>query len=172
MKKPEMRSRLLTLLLFVIVTTAGTSLVLRSLGVRLNRTGVDPLIWFVDGRQGGESWRPALTALEVADTLQLRSKGLYEKVFFQARVPHKGFQYPPTETFYPNQSVNGFMNRLVGNGSSIDFGDSMPEPNAVVSLVTGVSSLLLLLALAPPVALLLSSSGHGPDRLDPQPEQG
>ncbi len=311
-----MRSRLLTLLLFVIVTTAGTSLILRSLGVRLNRTGVEPLIWFVEGRQGGDSWRPALTALQVADTLQLRSKGLYEKVFFQARVPHKGFQYPPTallpiraaraaagndaytalavvnwlsipvlilsvlfllrrseppgaldrallvlvvicatllfypamrayrngqmqawinalfavalaayagnrprlsgaclalaamikpqlglfavwaalrrqpamlvtfvlvlaagvaatafwlgpapfvgyvdvlqyiarrgETFYPNQSVNGFMNRLVGNGSSIDFGDSMPEPNALVSLVTGVGSLLLLLvALAP-----------------------
>lgn len=312
-----MKSRLLRLLVFVLVTTAGISLVQRSLGVPLTRTGVDPLMWFVVGRQGGDSWRPALTALDVADTLQLRSRGLYEKVFFQARVPHKGFQYPPTallpiraaralagndaytvlailnwltipvlilaslflvrpsaplstgnrvllvliavfstllfypatrayrngqmqawinalfavglaaysgnrallsgtclafatmikpqmglfalwaalrrqpamlagfvlvlgagvtatifwlglapfvgyldvlrhvaqrgETFYPNQSMNGFMNRLVGNGSSVDFGDSMPEPNAVVSLVTGVSSVLLLvLALIPP----------------------
>ena len=300
----------------MIVTTAGTSLVLCTLGVPRARTGVDPLIWFVEGRQGGDSWRPVLSALAVADTLHLRSRGLYEKVFFQAKVPHKGFQYPPTallpiraaralagpdaytvlavvnwltvpvlilaclsllrpkapaaagdrallvlivicatllfypamrayrngqmqawinalfavalaaharqrplsagaclafaalvkpqlglfalwaavrrkpgmlaaflvalglgaaaaaawlgvapfvgyldvlqhiarrgETFYPNQSVNGFMNRLVSNGSSIDFGDSMPEPHFVVAALTGLSSLLfLLLALVP-----------------------
>ena len=311
-----MKSRLLRLLVFLIVTTAGVSLVLRSLDVPLARTGVDPLFWFVEGRQGGDSWRPAISALDVADTLRLRSRGLYEKVFFQAKVPHKGFQYPPTallpiraaravagsdaytvlailnwltvpllilaslsllrpgatagpgdrallalvvvcaallfypamrayrngqmqawinalfavalaayarnrplpagaflacaalikpqmglfalwaalrrkpgmlaafvatlgvgavataswlgvapfvgyfdvlqhiaqrgETFYPNQSVNGFMNRLVGNGSSVDFGDSMPEPNSIVAVATGLSSLLfLILALVP-----------------------
>ena len=48
------------------------------------------------------------------------------------------------ETFYPNQSVNGFMNRLVGNGSSVDFGDAMPEPHTLVSAATGFSSLLFL----------------------------
>jgi alpha-1,2-mannosyltransferase len=54
------------------------------------------------------------------------------------------------ETFYPNQSVNGFMNRLVENGSSVDFGDSMPEPNSIVAMTTGLSSLLFLaLALIP-----------------------
>jgi len=324
-----MKSRLLRLFVFVIATTAGVSLVLCSLGVPVTRTGVDPLIWFVEGRQGGDSWRPSLSALEVADTIHLRSAGLYEKVFFQAKVPHKGFQYPPTallpiraaravagtdaytalavanwlsipvlilaslslfrpsapqspgsrvllvlvvvfatllfypamrayrngqmqawinalfalalaaharngqasagaclafaamikpqmglfalwaalrrqpgmlaafvlvlgigvtatafwlgpapffgylnvlkhiaqrgETFYPNQSVNGFMNRLVGNGSSVDFGDSMPEPNAVVSLVTGASSMLLLvLALIPP----RNARGSAPSPVD------
>jgi alpha-1,2-mannosyltransferase len=324
-----MRSRLLRLLVFVIATTAGVSLVLCSLGVPLTRTGVDPLIWFVEGRQGGDSWRPSLSALEVADTIHLRSAGLYEKVFFQAKVPHKGFQYPPTallsiraaraaagtdaytalavanwlsipvlilaslslfrpsapqspgsrvllvlvvvfatllfypamrayrngqmqawinalfalalaaharnaqasagaclafaamikpqmgllalwaairrqsgmlaafvlvlgvgvtatafwlglapffgylnvlkyiaqrgETFYPNQSVNGFMNRLVENGSSVDFGDSMPEPNSLVATATGLSSLLFLaLALIPP----RGARGNAPSPVD------
>jgi hypothetical protein len=303
-----MESRLIRLLLFVVIATTGVSLALMAVSVPRARTGIDPLVWFVEGRQGGDSWRPGLTALDVAETLEVRSRGLYEKVFFQAKVPHKGFQYPPTallplrgaraaagvdaftllaainwlsvpllifatlsllrpspdrgwrehallgliavaaallfypamrayrngqmqawinalfalslafhaskrpaasgiclalaamikpqlglfalwalirgeramlvaftavlavgglatlawlgpapfigyldvlqhiaqrgETFYPNQSVNGFMNRLVENGSSVDFGDAMPEPHTVVSLATGLSSLL------------------------------
>ena len=311
-----MPQKLLRLLAFVIVSTAGVSLLLRSAGVPLSRTGVDPLRWFLEGRQGGDSWRPALRALDVAETLHERSRGLYEKVFFQAQTPHKGFQYPPTallpiraargaagsdaytalalvtwicvpllmaatlalsareepasgrdrmvlvlivvcgtllfypamrayrngqmqtwintlfavalasyargrpavagaclalsamikpqlglfalwalvrrewsmlaafaavmgvgvvatvawlgvapfvdyldvlryiaargETFYPNQSVNGFMNRLVQNGSSVDFGDAMPEPNSIVALTTALSSLFFLaMALIP-----------------------
>jgi hypothetical protein len=314
-----MESRLLRLLLFVIVTTAGISLALSAGGVPRARTGVDPLMWFMEGRQGGDSWRPGLAALDVAETLHTRSRGLYDKVFFQAKVGHKGFQYPPTallplraaraaagndaftalalinwlsvpvlmvaalsllhpdtafsrrdqvlaalvvvcatllfypamrayrngqmqawinalftvalalyarhrpgaagaglalaamikpqlglfalwallrrersmlaafvlvvaigtaatlawlgpapflgyldvlqhiarrgETFYPNQSVNGFMNRLIGNGSSVDFGDAMPEPNSLVGMATVLTSLLwLVLALAPPRA--------------------
>ena len=305
-----MESRLIRLLLFVVATTAGVSLVLMAMGVPRAQTGVDPLVWFVEGRQGGDSWRPGFTALDVAETLHLRSRGLYEKVFFQAKVPHKGFQYPPTailpfraaraaagvdafallaflnwlsipllilatlslvrsdsprswreevgvvlivivaallfypamrayrngqmqawinalfalglafharnqkalsgvclalaamikpqlglfalwglirreramvtafavvlgtgglltlawlgiapfvdyldvlryiaargETFYPNQSVNGFMNRMVGNGSSVDFGEAMPEPHALVGAATGLTSLLFL----------------------------
>lgn len=292
------------------ITTTGVSFALIQGSVPRHRTGVDPLVWFVEGRQGGDSWRPGLTALDVAETLHQRSRGFYEKVFFQAKVAHKGFQYPPTallpfraaraaagvdaftvlafinwlsvpvlifatlsllrvsapatwrehallcviaivaallfypamrayrngqmqawinalfalglafhargrpaasgvclalaamikpqlglfalwalirgerrmllaftavlgvgavatlawlgpapfigyidvlqhiaqrgETFYPNQSVNGFMNRLVENGSSVDFGDAMPEPHAVVSLTTGLTSLLFL----------------------------
>lgn len=311
-----MESRLLRLLAFVVLTTAGISLILVAVGVPRARTGVEPLFWFVEGRQGGDSWRPGLRALDIAETLQARSRGLYEKAFFQSNTPHKGFQYPPTallpfsvaravagrdaftalalvnwlsvpalilatlslarpkgprrareqallalvavvatllfypamrayrngqmqawintlfaaalvlfvkkrpagsggclalaamikpqlglfaawalvwrqrkmlvamavvlsvfglstlawlgippfieyvdvlrhiaargETFYPNQSINGFMNRLVRNGSSVDFGDAMPDPDARVAVVTGVSSLLLLaLALIP-----------------------
>ena len=312
-----MPQKLLRLLAFVIVSTAGVSLLLRSAGVPLSRTGVDPLRWFLEGRQGGDSWRPALFTLTVAETLHDRSRGLYQKVFFQTRRPYKrGFQYPPTallpikaaraaagndayavltivswfsipvlllatlslirgnqrgrgssqilmvlvavcatllyypatrayrngqiqtwinalfavaiaryaqgdprtagaclalcamtkpqlglfsvwallrrewtmltafvavmavgvlctvawlgfapfadyldvlryiaargETFYPNQSVNGFMNRLVQNGSSVDFGDAMPEPNSIVALTTALSSLFFLaMALIP-----------------------
>jgi hypothetical protein len=305
-----MESRLSRLIAFVVLTTAGISLALLAAGVPRAKTGVDPLFWFVEGRQGGDSWRPGLSALDVAETLQERSRGLYEKVFFLAKVPHKGFQYPPTallafraarasagsnaftalavvnwlsvpalilatlslarpkaprsareqallalvvvaaallfypamrayrngqmqawinalfavalalhvrnrpaasggclalaamikpqlglfavwalvrrersmlaafvlvlgagslatvawlgpspfigyfdvlrhiaprgETYYPNQSVNGFMNRLVRNGSSVDFGDAMPEPDSLVATVSGLSSLLLL----------------------------
>jgi len=55
------------------------------------------------------------------------------------------------ETFYPNQSVNGFMNRLVRNGSSVDFGEAMPEPHGTVALATALSSLVIIgLALLPP----------------------
>jgi alpha-1,2-mannosyltransferase len=313
-----MESRLLRLLVFVVITTAGTSLVLRSLGAPWRETGIDPLFWFLEGRQGGDSWRPGLRALDIAETLESRSRGLYDKAFFQSQTPHKGFQYPPTallpfgavramvggdafagltvlnwlsipalmlaafslfrpretplstrervlvalvviagtllfypamrayrngqmqawinllfavalsawaldrartsgaclalaamikpqlglfalwaavrrkpalflsftvvllmgagatlvwlgsapfigyldvlrfiaargETFYPNQSVNGFMNRLVGNGSSIDFGEAMPEPHGTVALATALSSLVIIgLALIPP----------------------
>jgi hypothetical protein len=67
------------------------------------------------------------------------------------------------ETFYPNQSVNGFMNRLVENGSSVDFGDSMPEPNSLVATATGLSSLLFLaLALIPP----RGARGNAPSPVD------
>ena len=294
----------------MVLTTTSVSFALMAGSVPRQRTGVEPLVWFVEGRQGGDSWRPGLIALDVAETLHLRSRGLYEKAFFQAKRTPRGFQYPPTalipfraaraaagvdaftvlafvnwlsvpvlifatlallrasapvvwreqallcliaigaallfypamrayrngqiqawinalfalglafhvrnrpaasgvclalaamikpqlglfalwalirgeramllaftavlgvgglatlawlgpapfvgyldvlqhiaprgETFYANQSVNGFMNRLVGNGSSIDFGDAMPEPHALVSLTTGLSSLLFL----------------------------
>lgn len=48
------------------------------------------------------------------------------------------------ESFYPNQSVNGLMNRALGNGLNLEWMDAMPPPHPVVRAVTWLSSALLL----------------------------
>ena len=58
-------------------------------------TGVQPIYWFLTGRQGGDSWRGMLRAHDVASTAEGRG-ALYEHTFFSPDVRHDGFQYPPT----------------------------------------------------------------------------
>ena len=54
------------------------------------------------------------------------------------------------ESFYPNQSVNGLMNRAVGNGLNLQWMDAMPEPHALVRAATlATSAVLLVWALWP-----------------------
>lgn len=48
------------------------------------------------------------------------------------------------ESFYPNQSVNGLMNRAVGNGLNLQWMEAMPEPHALVRATTFATSALLL----------------------------
>jgi hypothetical protein len=48
------------------------------------------------------------------------------------------------ESFYPNQSVNGLLNRALGNGLNLTWMDSMPEPHPLVRAGTWLSSALLL----------------------------
>jgi hypothetical protein len=48
------------------------------------------------------------------------------------------------ESFYPNQSVNGLMNRAVGNGLNLQWMEAMPEPHALVRAGTFATSALLL----------------------------
>jgi hypothetical protein len=49
------------------------------------------------------------------------------------------------ESFYPNQSLNGLLNRALGNGLNLAWMDAMPEPHPVVRTLTWLSSALLLL---------------------------
>ena len=49
------------------------------------------------------------------------------------------------ESFYPNQSLNGLLNRALGNGENLTWMDAMPEPHPVVRALTWLSSALLLL---------------------------
>ena len=49
------------------------------------------------------------------------------------------------ESFYPNQSLNGLLNRALGNGQNLAWMDAMPEPHPVVRSLTWLSSALLLL---------------------------
>jgi alpha-1,2-mannosyltransferase len=48
------------------------------------------------------------------------------------------------ETFFPNQSVNGLMNRLLHNGDSAVWMEHFPEANATVFAATTLSSALLI----------------------------
>src|SRR5439155_1316024 len=54
------------------------------------------------------------------------------------------------EAYYPNQSVNGVMNRVLGNGAPAEFSPEFAPYHPVVYFTTLVSSLLILaLALRP-----------------------
>lgn len=48
------------------------------------------------------------------------------------------------ESFYPNQSVNGLLNRAFGNGQNLTWMEAMPEPHAVVRAGTFLTSALIL----------------------------
>jgi len=48
------------------------------------------------------------------------------------------------ESFYPNQSLNGLLNRALGNGQNLAWMDAMPEPHPLVRAGTWLSSALLL----------------------------
>lgn len=48
------------------------------------------------------------------------------------------------ESFYPNQSVNGLLNRALGNGENLTWMDAMPEPHAIVRAGTWLTSALIL----------------------------
>ncbi|MEB3219576.1 MAG: glycosyltransferase family 87 protein [Nostocales cyanobacterium 94392] len=50
------------------------------------------------------------------------------------------------EIFYPNQSINGLLNRLLFNGDSLQFTNSFPPFHPIVYIGTLVSSTLLLAA--------------------------
>jgi hypothetical protein len=58
-------------------------------------TGLQPIYWFLTGRQGGDSWRGMLRAHEVASTAEGRG-ALYAHTFFSPDLQHDGYQYPPT----------------------------------------------------------------------------
>jgi hypothetical protein len=49
------------------------------------------------------------------------------------------------ESFYPNQSVNGLLNRALGNGENLTWMEAMPAPHPIVRAGTWLSSALLLL---------------------------
>ena len=74
----------------------AVNLLMAALGTPWRDTSLGPLGWFLRGEQGGDSWRPMNEALDVLAAPAPQNKTLYEKMFFSARVKHKGFQYPPT----------------------------------------------------------------------------
>jgi len=48
------------------------------------------------------------------------------------------------EIFYPNQSINGLLNRLLFNGNSLEFTGAFPPYNPIVYIGTFITSILLL----------------------------
>ena len=89
-----MTTRRLTLFLvanFVLVN--GT--LLAALGGRTEDTGLPPIAWFLEGRQGGDSWDSIAMAYLQATTPDRVEKPFYWRSFFNPQL-RKGFQYPPT----------------------------------------------------------------------------
>ena len=65
------------------------------------------------------------------------------------------------EAYYPNQSVNGVMNRVLGNGAPAEFSPEFAPYHPVVYFTTLVSSLLILaLALRPWRLRQTAAGGH------------
>lgn len=89
----ETKGLLLFTLANVLLVNAVVAL---GLGTPWPDTSLGPLHWFMEGRQGGDSWRPMNEALDYVEHPPAEPKTLYRRMFFTDRVKHKGFQYPPT----------------------------------------------------------------------------
>lgn len=67
-----------------------------ALGTPRDDTDLHPIAWFVSGRQGGDSWRPMLRAYDHLRSRDERSRGVYERLFFNPEAQRNPFQYPPS----------------------------------------------------------------------------
>jgi len=59
-------------------------------------TGLRPIAWFFEGRQGRDSWDSLALGYLHATMLRHAARPLYWHSFFSPQILHKGFQYPPT----------------------------------------------------------------------------
>ncbi|HEY8149640.1 MAG TPA: glycosyltransferase family 87 protein [Vicinamibacteria bacterium] len=85
------------LALFLIASFVGVQgLVLAVLGARYEDTGLLPVSWFAEGRQGRDSWDPMAQAYFHATAPHRVERPFYWRTAFSPQVLRKGFQYPPT----------------------------------------------------------------------------
>jgi hypothetical protein len=85
------------LALFLIATFVGVqALVLLGLRGRYEDSGLLPIAWFFEGRQGRDSWDPMAQAYLHATTPHSVERPFYWRTAFSPQVLRKGFQYPPT----------------------------------------------------------------------------
>jgi alpha-1,2-mannosyltransferase len=66
------------------------------LRTRYEDTGLLPIAWFFEGRQGRDSWDPMAQAYLHATTPHRIERPFYWRTAFSPQVLRKGFQYPPT----------------------------------------------------------------------------
>jgi hypothetical protein len=59
-------------------------------------TGVLPIAWFFEGRQGRDSWDSMALGYLHAAAPHRTERPFYWRTFFNPQILHKGFQYPPT----------------------------------------------------------------------------
>jgi len=59
-------------------------------------TGLHPIAWFFEGRQGRDSWDPMAQAYQAATAEHRVERPFYWRTAFSRQVIRKGFQYPPT----------------------------------------------------------------------------
>jgi alpha-1,2-mannosyltransferase len=72
-------------------------------------TGLHPIAWFFEGRQGHDSWDPMAQAYLHATTEHRVERPFYWRTAFSRQVIRKGFQYPPTALL-----VVSLLDRVVG----------------------------------------------------------
>ena len=77
--------------------------------------------------------------------LTLASIGMYGFANYIDYLPVMSFLSRQGESFYPNQSVNGLMNRLIFNGDNLKWhADGFPPFNPTVYAVTVISAIVIL----------------------------
>ena len=84
------------LVLFLIASFVGVQGLVTLLGARYEDTGLLPIVWFAEGRQGRDSWDPMAQAYLQATTPHRAERPFYWRTFFNPHLLRKGFQYPPT----------------------------------------------------------------------------
>ncbi|HEV7501425.1 MAG TPA: glycosyltransferase family 87 protein, partial [Vicinamibacteria bacterium] len=84
-------------------------IVLVGLRARFEDTGLLPVAWFFEGRQGRDSWDPMAEAYRQATTPHRLDRSFYWRTAFSPQVLRKGFQYPPTALL-----VVSFLRTAVG----------------------------------------------------------
>jgi hypothetical protein len=84
------------LALFLIASFVGVQGLVTLLGARYEDTGLLPIVWFAEGRQGRDSWDPMAQAYLQATTPHPAERPFYWRTFFNPHLLRKGFQYPPT----------------------------------------------------------------------------
>jgi len=84
------------LALFLAANFVGVQGLVTLLGARYPDTGLLPIAWFAEGRQGRDSWDPMAQAYLHATTPHRVERPFYWRTAFNPQVLRKGFQYPPT----------------------------------------------------------------------------
>lgn len=92
-----------------------------------------------------KEWKFVITSSLTFGILTLIAMGMYGFQNYLDYLPAVSFMGQRGESYFPNQSVNGLVNRLLFNGDNLKWhADSFPPYNPTVYGITVISALLLL----------------------------
>ncbi len=92
-----------------------------------------------------KEWKFVITSGVTFAVLSLTAMGMYGFQNYIDYLPVISFLGKRGESFFPNQSVNGLMNRLLFNGDNLKWhADAFPPFNPVVYAVTLLAAILIL----------------------------
>ena len=131
------------LALFLIASFVGVHGLVTVLGARHEETGLLPIAWFAEGRQGRDSSDPMAQAYLHATTPHRVERPFYWRTAFSRQVIFKGFQYPPTALL-----VVSALDRVLG----ARWPDALRWITWVMVPATAVFVWMLYVRLRPPAA--------------------
>jgi alpha-1,2-mannosyltransferase len=108
-----------------------------------------------------KQWSMVISGAVVIGIFMLVAIGMYGFAQNMEYLKILSFLSHHGESFYANQSVNGLMNRLVGNGSNVVWDHKFPPYHGTVYIFTLISSLVLMLT-----GLLWKYKKINPDIID------